>query len=101
MSQDFQILSVCQYNDYEPSSVIRRVSSSSLIFFRDRNFCIRKRWSTTFNLVILETTFKCDNTEMEFKEIEPRFKSAKTRFKLSAGLNLEIFDTILSGTNHI
>ena len=27
--------------------------------------------------------------EMEFKEFEPRFKSAKTRFKLSAGLNLE------------
>ena len=31
---------------------------------------------------------------MEFKEFEPRFKSAKTRFKLSAGLNLETFDTI-------
>ena len=41
------------------------------------------------------------NSEMEFKEFEPRFKSAKTRFKLSAGLNLETFDTILSGTNHI
>ena len=39
--------------------------------------------------------------EMEFKELELRFKSAKTRFKLSAGLNLETFDTILSGTNHI
>ena len=37
---------------------------------------------------------------MEFKEFEPRFKSAKTRFKFSAGLNLETFDTILSGTNH-
>ena len=34
------------------------------------------------------------NIEMEFKEFEPRFK-------LSAGLNLETFDTILSGTNHI
>ena len=33
------------------------------------------------------------------KEFEPRLKSAKTRFKLSAGLNLETFDTILSGTN--
>ena len=32
--------------------------------------------------------------EMEFKEFEPRFK-------LSAGLNLETFNTILSGTNHI
>ena len=39
--------------------------------------------------------------EMEFKEFEPRVKSAKTRFELSAGLNLETFDTILSGTNHI
>ena len=38
---------------------------------------------------------------MEFKEFELWFKSAKTRFKLSAGLNLETFDTILSGTNHI
>ena len=40
-------------------------------------------------------------SEMEFKEFEPRFKSAKTRFKLSAGLDLETFDTILSGTNYI
>ena len=39
--------------------------------------------------------------EMEFIEFEPRFKSAKTRFKLSADLNLETFDTILSGKNHI
>jgi len=35
--------------------------------------------------------FKYHNPEMEFKEFEPRFKSAKTRFKLSAGLNLETF----------
>ena len=39
--------------------------------------------------------------EMEFKEFEPRFKSAKTRFKLSAGLNLETFDTMVSVTHHI
>ena len=45
------------------------------------------------------STFRA--TEMEFKEFEPRFKSAKTRFKLSAGLNLYTFDTILSGINHI
>ena len=30
-------------------------------------------------------------SEMEFKELEPQFKSAKTRFKLSAGLNLMQF----------
>ena len=39
--------------------------------------------------------------EMEFKEFVPRFKSVKTRFKLSAGLNHKTFDTILCGTNHI
>ena len=32
-------------------------------------------------------------SEMEFKEFEPLFKSDKTRFKLSVGLNLETFDT--------
>ena len=37
---------------------------------------------------------------MEFKEFEPRFKPAKTRLKLSAGLNLETFDKNLSETNH-
>ena len=42
-----------------------------------------------------------NRTEMEFKEFEPRSKSAKPRFKLSAGINLVTFDTILSGTNHI
>ena len=39
--------------------------------------------------------------EMEFKEFEPRLKSAKTHIKLSAGLNLETFDKILSETDHI
>ena len=29
------------------------------------------------------------HSEMEFKEFKPRFKFAKTRFKLSSGLNLE------------
>ena len=38
-------------------------------------------------------------TVTEFKEFEQRFKSANTWFKLSTGLNLETFDTILSETN--
>ena len=38
--------------------------------------------------------------EAEFKEFKSRLKSAKTRFKLSAGLNLETFEIILSETNH-
>ena len=39
---------------------------------------------------------RLQSPEIEFKEFEPRFKSAKTRFKFSAGLNPETFDTILS-----
>jgi len=37
----------------------------------------------------------------EFNEFEPRLKSAKNRFQLSAGLNLETLNAFLSGTNHI
>ena len=39
--------------------------------------------------------------ESELNDFEPRLKSAKTRFQLSAGLNLETLNTILSGTSHI
>ena len=45
--------------------------------------------------------YQFSSPEMEFKEFEPRFKSAKTRFKLNADLNLETLDTNLSGTKHI
>ena len=41
------------------------------------------------------------STESEFNEFEPRLKSAKNWFQLSASLNLETLNTILSGTNHI
>ena len=37
----------------------------------------------------------------EFNEFEPRLKSAKNRFQLSTGLNLETLNTILSETNSI
>ena len=37
----------------------------------------------------------------EFNEFKPRLKSAENWFQLSAGLNPEKFDTVLSGTNHI
>ena len=39
--------------------------------------------------------------ESKFNEFEPCLKSAKNRFQLSAGLNLEILKTILSVNNHI
>ena len=41
------------------------------------------------------------HTESEFNEFEPRLKSAKKRFQLSAGLNLEKGNTILIGNNFI
>ena len=37
----------------------------------------------------------------EFNEFEPRLKSAKNQFQLRAGLNLETFNTILTGNNYI
>ena len=37
----------------------------------------------------------------EFNEFQSRPKSAKKRIQLSAGLNLEKINTILSGTKHI
>ena len=37
----------------------------------------------------------------EFDKFESRLKSVKNRFQLSAGLNIETLNTILSGTNHI
>ena len=49
----------------------------------------------------ISNTYICSTRGREFKEFKSQLKSAKTRFKLSACLNLETFDTILSGTNHI
>ena len=72
--------------------------------------CYEKLFSLNKN--ILQNFFKNDLSK-QFLQIDLRWnlknlsrglnppKSAKTRFKLSAGLNLETFDTILSGTNHI
>ena len=42
-----------------------------------------------------------NQTESDFNEFEPRLKSAKNRFQLSACLSFETLNTILSGTNHI
>ena len=50
-------------------------------------------WILKYKSLVLQDKMKT-RTVAEFKEFE-------RRFKLSAGLNLETFDTILSGTNHI
>ena len=39
-------------------------------------------------------------TEPDFNEFEPRLKSTKSRFQLSAGVNLETLNIFLSLTNH-
>ena len=42
-----------------------------------------------------------DISVSEFNEFKPRLKAPKNRFQLSAGLNFEKCNTILSETNHI
>jgi len=42
-----------------------------------------------------------EQTVSEFNEFEPRLKSVKNRFQLSAGLILEKLNTILSGMSDI
>ena len=44
---------------------------------------------------------KLNMSESEFNETEPHLKSTKNRFQLSAGLNLETLNKVLSETNHI
>ena len=56
-------------------------------------FFIIKGCNRFFHLPVAETS--------EFNEFEPRLKSAKSLFQLSAGFNLKTLNTILSGTNHI
>ena len=50
-------------------------------------------------LIRIFFVFSC-SPESEFNEFEPRLKSAKNQFRLSAGINLETLNKILSGTNH-
>ena len=44
---------------------------------------------------------RCTTSVSKFNEFKLRLKSPRNRFQLSAGLNLEKFKTILSGTKHI
>ena len=73
----------------------------------DRTETITKRRFTEFYLRKQGLFFICPflfyslSPVSEFNEFEPRLKSAKNRFQFSAGLNLEILNTILSETNHI
>ena len=64
------------------------------------NYHVGSRADIKLSLNLIQIS-KVLTSEIEFKEFEPGFKSAKNRFESRAGLNLETFDTILSGTNHI
>ena len=46
-----------------------------------------------FNHCSLGDMVELNMTESEFNEFKPSLKSAKTRFQLSAGLNLETLNT--------
>ena len=60
-------------------------------------FITQKFWlNSELETFVLDT----HNPESEFNEFEPRLISAKNLFQLSASLNLETFEYILSGTNH-
>ena len=48
---------------------------------------------------LLDSSYDLDRPMSEFNEFEPWLKSAKNRFQLSAGLNFEKLNTILSETN--
>ena len=62
------------------------------------------------NIFLVENYMKFKNTNVvyfsehspmsEFNEFGPRLKSAKNRFQVNTGLNLEALKTILNGTIH-
>ena len=52
-------------------------------------------------LILRRRVKKANLSVSEFNEFKPRLKSAKNRFQMSTGLNIETLNTILSGTNHI
>ena len=56
--------------------------------------CPRNFFLFVFDVII-------EQTVSEFNEFKPRLKSPRNRFQLSAGLNLEKFNTNISETNKI
>jgi len=58
------------------------------------------KWQNGFYVVFVLQKYIA-KTVAKFNEFKPSLKSAKNRFQLSAGLNLETLNTILSETNHI
>ena len=76
--------------------------------WKSLNMKILKRWIKTsflftefFMIKKGQENHKYNETESEFNEFTPRLKSLQNRFQLSAGLNLEKLNTVLSKTNHI
>ena len=67
-------------------SFYRRIDPTAVLISIDSEYLYKRTW---------------ENPEYKFNDFEPCLKSAKNRFQLSAGLNLETLNTIWSGTNHI
>ena len=82
-------------------ALYRKCIIQSLINIRGQNLinlsCVAELPPARSNLNHL---LKVKYSVSEFNEFKPRLKSSKNLFQLSAGLNLEKFNTILSGTNH-
>ena len=68
--------------------------------FRDQPLILKFK---SAHIEYRDQLFKINNIRSvsEINEFKPRLKSPQNRFQLSAGLNLEKWNTIYSGTNHI
>ena len=75
----------------------RREENSIRLKFSSTNYQKKNGGKIQFYLNFLLLKYPVS----EFNEFKPRPKFAKNRFQLSAGLNLEKLNTILSETNHI
>ena len=53
------------------------------------DFLICETWDQALIFIFYRPTDKFNSPESEFNEFEPRLKTAKNRFQLSAGLNIE------------
>ena len=65
-----------------------------------KNLVINHFFSVIAHVILFFCIFSNDLV-FEYNEFKPRLKSPQNRFQLSAGLNLEKCNTILSGSNHI
>ena len=94
-------------NTFLKYQVLRKRRKFSLVFIKKKKTRKEKIQKNELKSLLSlcfkppKSWFKLNKTVSEFNEFKSRLKYPKNRFQLSAGLNLEKFNTILSGTNHI